>query len=526
MADGRARIVAELAGQSQVVSGLKSIGDSLSGLASKGLAAAGVLGGFNLGNAIAQAENLSLQTERIGMAAGRMGSDLKSNFEGLEKRLLVPADRIAAVSTAIGRMTGDMGYGIDAIGSLGDEALATGRQLEDMVDIGVTLGEMGVRAADVGDELERLRSLADRLKTVGGPVALYNTLAAMGPQLENVSFKTDQARDRWTAFIARATKGMRPEQAKQTASRLMQEAQTRALDVEHATGKRQRDDQGRLLDPFAVLETVSKMTKRYQGPRQARWAFEDALGPEAGAALNNLDTSKVDADVAAGNAAVQAKEGRAAIAQIFRDSAPGKRLQSKLADQAAQRDLGELGAPMKDKINESLGAKGKLATAVTSEALHGLISVLPGDLEKNKLVKPAVDLASVAVGWGWGKAFDPNDPGWADRAAADKAAKASEAAAADASVSTRGDDWRKKQAESVGAEIAAQARRTGDLRGVIGKAQGDPAAITAALVALEKQFDQLPDRLAQQVAAGLDQSLHRNPLYARVERNPRDQQVN
>ena len=55
----------------------------------------------------------------------------------------------------------------------------------------------------------------------------------------------------------------------------------------------------------------------------------------------------------------------------------------------------------------------------------------------------------------------------------------------------------------MGAELASAAMQRGDLMPVIGRAQGDPEVIATAIEKLALSMDSLPQTLAAQVAAGM-----------------------
>ena len=66
-----------------------------------------------------------------------------------------------------------------------------------------------------------------------------------------------------------------------------------------------------------------------------------------------------------------------------------------------------------------------------------------------------------------------------------------------------GKRYRSEHAQLLGSELASAAQREGSLVPVIGRAQGDPDVIAAALEKLALSMDSLPQTLAAQVAAGM-----------------------
>ncbi len=549
-AEGRARITAELAGQSQVVSGLKSIGSSLVGLASQGLAAAGILQGINLTRAISEAKALNLQTARLSQTAGQSGAALRQQFSTLERSLLAPAPMLANITKQLGRMTYDTAFGLRSLQGLGDVALATGRDLEEMPGLGAALKTAGTQ--DVTAELGRVRDMAERLQLTGGPAALYDTITALGPQLGQVATASDQARSRLEALIAVSGKGRSPAQQQQVAGGLLEVLRGRAMDVERVTGKRQVDDQGRLLDPVAMArELQQRALKANAGNKAAaRRGLIAAYGLDVGSMLASANFDEVD------RIAQQAKDTGAnrRDAERFRQGDEGKRIQREIDRQAAERGAGEKALPVIDAVSETLGPWGMLGAGLLGSQATGFLGSLLSS--KGSAAAKALAGAQEAASGGAGlqgaltSILAEGGPG-ANAAvnaglldgtltqggmaatAVPVAAVAATAAAQLYAVSQLGQDrdqmgaaWRSSHADTLGAEIARQAQQQGDLAPAIGKAGGDKEVIAAALRALERQFDRLNSDLAGQVADGIAAELSRAPIYARVQRNPSDQEAN
>lgn len=83
-----------------------------------------------------------------------------------------------------------------------------------------------------------------------------------------------------------------------------------------------------------------------------------------------------------------------------------------------------------------------------------------------------------------------------------------------------GQEWLNKQAPTLGAELAQQAVKAGDLMPVIGKAGGDKEVIAAMLAMLETRLGELPDKLGRQVSAGIASEFRRAPLVVQQRPNP------
>ena len=85
---------------------------------------------------------------------------------------------MADLSRQLGRVTYDGKFAAGSIATLGDEALAVGRDLGDELPLGQALAEIGVKAEDTETVLGRITAQAEKLGTVGGPAALRDTIAA------------------------------------------------------------------------------------------------------------------------------------------------------------------------------------------------------------------------------------------------------------------------------------------------------------------------------------------------------------
>ena len=317
MPSEKARIEAELVGGAQVVGeankidaalgkvekktsflkgAAKEVGGSLHGMASAALQAAGIMQVINLGKAIEDVKHLDLATAKLGQSAGVSGTQLKEGFNKAEKKTLTSAVAMADLSRQLGRVTYDGKFAADSIGTLGDEALAVGRDLGDELPLAAALRDMGVTAKRLPAELGRIRDMAEQVATVGGHVALKDQIAALQPLLSGVATESDAARSRLEALVAVLGKGLKPEQAKQVGAAALQMIRSRALDIERATGRRVIDDQGQLVDPTRSLADLKRLADKRFGNNQAakRRALISDFGLDLGLAIMRTDFNEVD----------------------------------------------------------------------------------------------------------------------------------------------------------------------------------------------------------------------------------------
>lgn len=403
----RAEIEASLTGLPGVLAGLQALGkeigslakgvndrlgdapkkvlDNLKSVTTQGLRAAGVLSDITLGRAVAEAKQFDQVTTHLGLNAKTSVTELQTKFKGLEARILTSAPAIASFGAELGRATYDGKSAADAVKGLGLEALATGRTLQDELQLGATLRTgLGVVGDTIG-ELDRLRAIADQVGTVGGHLALQDSLIALRPQLEGVNTSTDEARAKLEALVAVLGKGLRPGQATAAASAALSTLRARALDIERATGKQVLNDQGELIDPTETLKNLKRRSDSIHGGNKAeqRRALINTYGTDLGLAIYRTDLSEVDR-------AAQAKGtgATAAAAAAYASSKPGQREQTELAKDSAQRAVGEKLLGAQDALIGSLGAN--------TTALVELTAGLASGVNLLKLVTGAVGIGGGA----------------------------------------------------------------------------------------------------------------------------------
>jgi len=477
---------------------LKTVGGAVAGLLSDGLRAAGVLQTLSLANAVEDAKRLDLATAKLGQSAGVSGTILKSNFDAIEKRTLTSSVAMADFSRALGRATYDSRFAADSVGSLGDEALAVGRDLGDELPIAVALRDLGVNASGVTSELGRLRDIAERVDTIGGPTALKDTFAALGPLLSGVSTQTDEARAKLEALIGVLGKGLKPQQATAVGAAALSQVRARALDIERATGRRVLDDQGNLIDPTRALADIKRIAERRFGKNKEaqRRALISDFGQELGLSIYRTDFG--DVDKLAKEAQDRGKTGKEA--EQFRKSKEGQRIDAQLKKDQELRGAGEKLLGIHDTLVGNLGVGGALAVELGGGQL-----ALSG---------------AKALG---GKALAAAGAGTAATVGAVTASFALPAAAVLSDIGqdreALGKRYRDEHANVLGAEIAQAAIQRGDLTPVIGRAHGDEKVIEATLAVLNAKFDQLNATLQGQANA-FAEAVGRKPLKVQMPFDP------
>lgn len=526
MADEKARIVAELTGGSAVASEAakidkalagvggvaRTVGGAVAGMAAETLRAVGVMQTINIANAVEQAKQLDLATARLGQSAGVSGTALKNTFDAVESKTLASSSAMAQFATALGRVTYDGKGAVASVSALADEALATGRDLGDELPLAASLRGMGVEAERLTGELGRVRDMAETVGTIGGPQALKDTLAALGPVLAGVSTQTDESRAKLEALVAVLGKGLKPQQAQAVAGSALQAVRSRAMDIERVTGRRVLDDNGNLVDPGKALADIKRLAdKRFGKNEEAkRRALMSDFGQDLGLAI--MRTNFDDVDKLAASSRDKGKTGKEAAA--FRDSKEGKRIASTLAKDQVQRGVAEKALGIHDTLVDNLGAGGALAV----------------ELGAGHLIKPVLGGAGkVVAGAGNALAGSGATAGLAGVGLM-SGAFVGAAAMQGKVLSEIGEDrdvmgarYRNEHADIVAQGLANRAVREGDISGAYKATGGDAATQQALLTTLEKMLaaqTEGNELLRNQVAAGIAAELHRQPIKAVLPRDP------
>lgn len=508
---------------------LKTVGNAYATMVGDGLRAAGVLQTISLANAVEDAKRLDLVTAKLGQSAGVSGSILKSNFDAVEKKTLTSSVAMAEFSRSLGRATYDGKFAADSVAALGEEALAVGRDLGDELPIAVALRGLGVEAKSLPAELGRIRDMAEQVSTIGGPVALKDTLAALGPELARVSAQTPEARAKLEALVAVLGKGLKPEQAEAVGAAALSTIRGRALDIERVTGQRVLDDSGQLVDPAETLKNLKRLADKRFGTKNTeakRRALMADFGQDLGLAIYRTDFGEVDKLTAS----AQDRGRTAAEAERFR-SKEGKRIETGLTTKQAERGAGDVLLGVHDTLVDKLGTTGalgvelaageatKIAGLVGIKALLSGAKTLAGKVLGSAATTAGTAGSAVASGAAAGSAAGGGVTTYGSLLPTLSGATAGAVAGfglagAAASIpqlalmaqygedrGTMGKRYISERAQLLGKDIAAAAVVQGDVNKVIGRAGGDKDIQAATMEALLAKFDQLNATLQGQAQA-------------------------
>ena len=336
MAEERARVVAEFDGAQAVASEAKKVsnalrqaekdaeatakgagtatketgglGDALRSLAPRvagiGMGAAGAIGLIGLAakatidygrRAADAAASFGQKTSQSARRAGVDLGALRATVSRNETATLQSADAQTDFVNALAKTTYNGKGAAESLRSVGINALASGRDLSELLPVVASL-QSGLQVkGDVGDELQRLADLAQRLKTIGGPQALQDGIAALRPAFEAVNVASAGARANLEAFFAVLSPNRKPGAAQAVVSSAVGLIRGRAIDVERTLGRQVIGDNGEVENPMTVIEDLQKhLRRRYRGNAAAqRRAAIAEFGPELGTAIYSTDFGKV-----------------------------------------------------------------------------------------------------------------------------------------------------------------------------------------------------------------------------------------
>lgn len=467
--------------------GVRALGSSIGSTLSDSLRVANILQTIDLSSGIASAKKFTDETSKLARQSGESFGTVSGKLSALESRTLTSADAVGVFARALGRSIYDAKSATAAVTGLGDFAQATGRDLEEGLDIGATLrSSLGV-VGDVSSELERLRSIGESVSTKGGYTALVDTLAAIKPQLDQVAVGSDKARAELEALVAVTTKGLKPQQAQQVAGGLLSTIKARALDIERLTGNRVLDENGNVANPLQALKDLKALgAKKFGGNKEAqRRAYIAEFGPDLGTAILRADTGEIER-----TAQVGGQKKIAAEAEAYRNSPEGKRKQLEIERNKALRSAGESILGFESTLIDSIGVPATIATN-----LFGL---------------PLLAKGAGALATGAGKvALGGIQAGGLGALAAPAAVTASFALPAlgvladiGEDTDTTGQKYRASHADIVGQGLANKALREGDLTGAYLETNGNAELQAALLEGIEKLVASnraIPSELARQI---------------------------
>lgn len=360
------------------ISGLgQSIGQSVQGMISDVGRVVTALGTLNFAEAANRYRSYSEAVARQSVVSGESVAGLKWKYADLTKYTLQSDEANAKLASSFQRATYDAKNVEKALAALGMEATATGKSNEEMVALGATMHDvLGVPNDQLGNELQRVRGIAESLGTVGGPAALQDQLQGVAGALGHVSLKTEQSRAEMEALVGLVGRGLNKGQAQQVQQRLLGFVTTGTEQLRHTLGMQygdMYDEQGNVKDPGGLLLKIRENAKKRWGKRALEVLAQDQnLGPQGAAALMNLDAAELVK--VSGAKSTRAQEAAVALGV----SPEGKAIADKAKADAAQRE--DVGGPLAWLQNQylSMSAKHPVLTAIGTRYGFDALSKIPG----------------------------------------------------------------------------------------------------------------------------------------------------
>ena len=156
-------------------------------------------------------------TARYAQKVGGDAGQIAESFKAAGVSIGVTAERVASFTKGLQASSLNDGAA-GAVEQLGQYANSTGRELEEVAEVGsLFLGKLGMPVEKVGESLAKVRDIAKEFSTVGGTLALERSLVRLGPTLQAVSGSFSQQ----AALVAELGKGKSPDVADETAGSVL-----------------------------------------------------------------------------------------------------------------------------------------------------------------------------------------------------------------------------------------------------------------------------------------------------------------
>jgi len=344
---------------------------------------------------------------RMAVRGGKNVEELKSKFKATGVEIGYLPERVANTARALSHLTYNADAA-DAVKDLGNEANDTDRSLEEMVGLGEVLyNKLGVPANKVGESLQKIKSIAGDVQTVGGHIALEDTLVRLGPLLARFQGgvthaaatvavfgkgKSPEVAQEENAAILGALEGADPLLITQTARQESGDRNYNPYTRDPATGRVQlKKDALRLIQkrlkrvPFAAAQRVfgsvgatqtfreanlDEIEELEEGPAQARAKAAGLVS--SGEAFDLLDIKYSDAQRIK-EIDAKALGGKAVVGSQFVEEKAGIRRRTEVERGNVELGVGDVVQGQRDKRNAAFAGRRDLQAAADTAQ-----SYLPG----------------------------------------------------------------------------------------------------------------------------------------------------
>lgn len=240
--------------------------------------------------------------ERTSQTARRAGLDvdlLRSTITRNERTTTQSADSQAEFVEQLQRVTYQGKGAAESLRGMSALATSWGRDVRDLVPVAAAFQD-GLRIkGDITPEIERVIASAERLKTIGGPQAMLDTMGALRPVLGQIAMESDLARHKVEALVGILSQKRTSEQAQSVMGGAVGMLRGMINQVEYTLGRRITNDEGQLTNPTKDLQDLQReINKRFRGQDQRvkRRAVLEQFGPDLGSMLLYQDLSKIDSE--------------------------------------------------------------------------------------------------------------------------------------------------------------------------------------------------------------------------------------
>lgn len=182
---------------------------------------------------------------------------------------------------------------------MGDAADSSGRKIEEILPVAVSVGNaFGNTSEDIDSSFVAMENISKAAGNLGGLIAFQDTIASLGPQLEQLGVKTEESRNKILAFVATAGKDFKPKEAGQISSNLIDKLKQNSFHISRELGHDILDKKtGKLTDPIQTLKELQSYAFKHRGGKgsnRALWALRQYLGNEGGSFLANANFKEIE----------------------------------------------------------------------------------------------------------------------------------------------------------------------------------------------------------------------------------------
>jgi hypothetical protein len=315
---------------------------------------------IDFGRAGDSARNFS---DRVAQYAQRFGADagsMRAKFMGVGEQIGVSSERVAGFTRRLSEMTATDASG--AVKELGNYANETGRDLEEVGEVGATLiNKLGIPVDKVGDSLQRLKDIAQDFSTVGGSLALERSLMRVAPMLARLGGTFGQK----AGLVAELGKGQAPEVAAETTQAvtgylahldpIQATRKLRQLTRNPNYGPIEQDEQGRFVWKPEAIATLQKHFRRIP---------KSALYQAFGRSIEGVQAAEAFIDADLGEAAQAGSSAPSAAKPTEGERQRLKRAQTDVERANVEIKVGEKVVEQQAKRNEIYKGHRKIQAAV------------------------------------------------------------------------------------------------------------------------------------------------------------------